>query len=606
MKKLSYFLIIIFALLLNSCSSTNTERTTIPSSPASDAAAADGGTSFEKLEIAKIAFKDIAAEKSAEYTDRKFLREFQSFIANQGYTPANIQWEEGFTASLADAAGNTLLGISMGNRSVTFDRDVMIKGCLFSKGKTYETEQWIDEYLGQFAAGSVMNPVYLNFPAKIRLPDGDYRGELVNEGNRTVNLYETMNGLQTFINTYLAGRDFEIAGGERLFSFEVMQAEEAKQGRARVISVTYDSNDPKMYISSSNNYIEYAGGSWFSLYRDDEAPGIYRLAVYGEVLCLKVDDAFDRVFQGLFDDDAQAQVQLKAADVEELFKQKKPMFLEYLCKNLGLTPWNFRDDDKLEKSVIKLETGAKYTVLAVKNPFNVSVMLFNGVSGDYTGCLEFGGRAAGTDYTVERAGGHTWIAGNKCHGYGTGIHIYNREWYLLDDKGARLVLSIPYDECEVGPYGGYFTATDDIRFIKGDTVKVEADYSLTRVYVLNIDEADEYGEVNVEVKKKAEFVWNEAFQSFTSEYPTLPETNELPSQHISPQGPELSKKCAVLLEKNYDRLKSGIEALDSPENEPNRRYKAGAYEEFLKDCPDSAKKAALLELLKEKSPSDQN
>lgn len=606
MKKTPFLLITAFAfilLLLSSCSDT-AEKTAVSSSPDPAETAGVVGTDLEKLDIAGATLKDVVSETSAEYGDEKFLKEFQDFIANQAYFPADSKWEESFAASLKDAAGNTLLGISIGNRSVTFDRDVIIKGSLYKQGATYETEQWIDDYMRQFAAGSVMNPVYLDFPAKIRLPDGRYSGELVNEGSRTVNQYETMDSLRAFFDRFLTGKAFEITGGERLYGIEAAEAEEAKQKRVRTISVAYDSNDPKMYISSSNQYPEFVGGSAFSLYRDGEMPEIYKLAAYGEVLYIKVDDAFDRAFQELFDNDAKAPVKLKAADVEKLFRQKKPMVMDYICKNLGMAPWSDREDNKLKKSVIRLENGDRYTVLEVKNPFDVRLMLFNGTSGDYAGYLDFGGRSAGTDYTVEKAGGHTWIVGNGCYGYGTGIHIYNRDWYLLAGSGARLVLSIPYDECEVGPYGGYFTAADDIRLIRGNTVKLEADYSLTRVYRLDIAGADEYGEVNVEVKKKAEFVWDDAFQKFTSEYPTLPETNVLPSQHISPQGPELSGKCGDILEKNYERLKAGIEALDGQEDEANRRYRASGYEEFLKDCPDGTKKAALLELLKEKLPPE--
>lgn len=140
------------------------------------------------------------------------------------------------------------------------------------------------------------------------------------------------------------------------------------------------------------------------------------------------------------------------------------------------------------------------------------------------------------------AGGYTWIVGNRNRGHGTGEDINNREWYTVDGSGKKLAMSIPYNTYQVGPYGGSIFQADSIRLVQGGPVRLRVDYSLTRVYMLDIAEADEYGQVTVTAKKTVEFVWDADNRIFTSKYP------------IDERG-------------------------------------------FLGDCPDGAKKAALLELL---------
>lgn len=138
---------------------------------------------------------------------------------------------------------------------------------------------------------------------------------------------------------------------------------------------------------------------------------------------------------------------------------------------------------------------------------------------------------------------------------------------------------------------------EDIRLEKGNPVRLKVDYSLTRVYMLDVPEADEYGQVNISGKKTVDFVWDAGQQIFTSAYPI----SEQGATQISPECTGITKKVDAILESDYDRLLDEIKALDSLENKLEKDHKTGALELFLEDCPDSDKKAALIGLLSEKT-----
>ena len=593
MKRFLLCLFAISLLLLISCGDNT--ATIVVSSPVP--AADDEAVSLDTLDIACIAFKVINTEQSAEYTDKGFMEEFRSFILNQTYTDAMEDWDESHSASLLDKDRHTLLKLTLGARSIAFDSDVEIGGHRYEKGKTYETGEWLYEYMSQFIQGAVLNPVHIDYPAKLRIPGEYYTAEMLNEGSLTINKYETLTALHAFITGSFAGRDIEIIGSERLYSDEAIQAEEAKAWKIRVIRINCDSSDTYMYISSQNEYKELVGAYSLSLYKDAGRTGTYRLATGGEVFLIKVDDAFDKTFQELFYNDMKTKLKLNASDVEKLFGQKKPWSMDYICRNLGMELWNKREDDTLDRSRIKLDNGNPYTVLTIKNPYDSRLLFFNSKSVAFIDYIDFGHREAGTAFTVERAGEYAWIVGNRNRGHGTGEDINNQEWYTVDDSGKKLALSIPYNTYEVGPYGGSIFQADEIRLEKGKPVRLSVDYSLTRVYMLDVPEADEYGQVNVTAKKNIEFVWDSGLRKFTASYPV----DEEGLTQITPECTGITQKCGAILESGYNRLLVGVEALDSIENKLEKGHKAGALEQFLGDCPDSNKKTALLKLLSEKT-----
>jgi hypothetical protein len=259
--------------------------------------------------------------------------------------------------------------------------------------------------------------------------------------------------------------------------------------------------------------------------------------------------------------------------------------------------WNPRGDDALKKRKLKLADGRQYTVFDIINPYDSRLLFFNTKTGRYIDYIDFGGRQAGTAYKTESSGGFTWIVGDRCLGHGTGESIYNREWYTIDDSGKKLALSMPYNTYEVGPYGGSIFEAGSIKLLDGSPVRLKVGYSLTRVFMLDIDDADEYGQVSIKTKKNVEFTWDPGLGRFTSEYKVGVDG----VTQITPESTGITEKCGEILEKNFDRLKSGAEALDSLENDLVRSHKAGSLEEFLRACPESSKKAALLKLLSDKN-----
>ena len=188
----------------------------------------------------------------------------------------------------------------------------------------------------QFIQGNVLNPVHIDYPAKVRVPGEYYDADMINAGSFHINKHETLTALHAFVKEWFADREIEITGLERLYSSATIQAEEAKAGRARVIRINFDTGDGYIHISSENEYKELAGAYSLSLYKDDETSGTYRLATSGEVFHIKVDDAFDKAFQRLFHNDLRPEMSLNSSDVEKLFKEKTPYYIEYICRNLGM------------------------------------------------------------------------------------------------------------------------------------------------------------------------------------------------------------------------------------------------------------------------------
>ncbi len=559
-------------------------------------AAAEAPVSLDTLDIAGVEFSDLDRGGTAKFVFPDLIEEFRSLILNQTYTAPTGDWGKYYEASLLDKDGHVLLKLVLGEKNVSFDRGVRIGGSLYEKGKMYESDEWLNEYMYRLLEGYVLQPAHLKYPAGMRIPSEYYSVEMLNNGSTVVNKYETLARLHAFIDKSLVDREVEITGSEHLYSAGDVQAEKARQDGARVIRITCASPDSFINISSENAYNGIISSGPLSLYRDVGKPGVYRLAAERGVLTVRLDEAFDRAFEELFDSDAKTSVRLKAGDVEKLLREKKPWVTDYIFRNLGMEQWNSRLDDVLEKKNAMLGGGSRYTLLGLKNSHGLRLMLFNGKTGAFADYIDFGRWYTGTEYTIERAGDYAWIAGNTNRGHGTGESINTREWYTVDGSGKKLALSIPYDSYMVGPYGGALLKADAIWLEKDGPVRLEADYSVTRVYIMDIPEADENGWVKVTASKKFEFPWDAGGRIFTSALPV----NERGYTQIDAECPEITEKCGNLLEKEYDSLLAGIEAINSIDTKPQRDMKLGAYGQFLKDCPDSAKKAALLELLSEK------
>jgi hypothetical protein len=604
MKRLLLCLFTGFFLLFVSCSNNNATFIDGHSSSLKDSsfsepvsASVNNTVNLDTLDIGGVMFTNLNEGHSVQYTLVNLVNEFRSFISKQDYYVAESECDEYYSAILLDHNSQALLKIIIGSRSAAFDRNVEVNGKLYEKDIIYETCTWLYEYMEQFMQGNVLNPAYIDYPAKLRIP-GEYNNvEMVYAGSNNINEYGTLTALHTFVSESFTGMDFEIIGSKVLYGIKSQQEEEAEAARERVIHIECDYSEIYMNVISQNEYMEFIRAYALSLYKDAEKPGIYRLATDGAVFHIKVDDAFDKAFQQLFENDMKSEFKLNLSDVKKIFEQKKPYYMEYICRNLGMEMWNSREDDTMEQSSIKLDNGNSYAVLRIINPYNSRLMFFNNKTGAFIDYINFGGRQAGTDYTVQRADVKAWVVGDKCLGHGTGESIYNREWYTLDDTGKKLALSIPYDTYLVGPYGGSIFHADKIQLVNDDPIRIEVSYSITRVYMLDIAEADEYGQVKITADKKVKFVWDDSQRKFISGYPI----DEQGVTQITPDVTGISAKCGAILEKGYDRLLSNIKALDSLENNLKRVHRAGSFELFLRDCPDSTEKAALLMLLSEKA-----
>lgn len=602
MKKL--LLCVIFGLLLltASCSSdgslNESSHTGYPdiSEALTENEADNGSVGLDLLDISGVIFTNLQNQYTVEHSATNFVNEFKSFVSNQLYTAAEMTYSDSCTATLLDNEKKAILELTISERSITFDRNVKIKGRVYEKGTVYETSEWINEYMDHFIQGMVLNPAHISYPAKFRMPDEYYRVDMQNAGDYTINKYETMTGLYAFTDKSLMGRSFEIVGLERLYSDDAIKVEEEKMKKTRAIHINCDSSDPYICISSQNEYKEYARGYQLSIYKDPERPALYRLVTNGEVFLVQVDGDFDKAFQKLFDNDAKSGFKLGASDVIDLFAQKKPYFVEYLCRNLGMEMWNRRgDDDKLVQSTVKLDNENPYTVLNIVNAFNSRLMIFSYSTGKYIDYIDFGGRQAGTEYKIQQAGGNAWIVGDRCIGYGTGESIYYREWYSVDHTGKKLCLSIPYNTYQVGPYGGSILQAREIRLADSDPVRLTVSYSITGIYMLDIAEADEQGQVKVTAEKEVEFVWDPVQRIFISKAPV--DADGL--TQIGYTDTEIPRLCGAILDREYDNLLAGIKALDSEENLWNRTNRVDSYKAFLDDCPESTKKESLLMLLKQ-------
>lgn len=610
-KLLSGFIFISF-LLLASCSFTsesgsNKSHNTAVSGASSTvaatvaAAAADKDTDsvfqLDSEVINGIMFRDVTAEQSRVYTITNLIAEFRSLLVNQSYLLSETKWDVCYKTELLDENNDTLLEISFGAGGVIFGRDVRIGGSLLKKGVAYDTEQWIYDYMREFFEGQVLNPVHIGYPARLEIPTDIYTVEMLDSGSSKINQYDTFSRLNAFTGKYISGKEFEIVGSERLFNNKSIQDEASKANGNQCLVITYNTSENYMDIHSANEYNELAKAYTLTFYKHPEIPDAYELVADTMVFYIRVGKDFDTAFRELFAQDRKTDIKLTPSDITTLFREKKPNYMEYICKNLGMTGWDDREDNKLDVKSMKLDSSSPYKVLCFSNPYDLRLLIFkyDNKTWNFTGYIDFGGRQAGTDYSTEKAGGRIWIVGNRCRGYGTGESINNREWYIITDKGVSLALSIPFDSYEVGPYGGYIYKAEDIKLKTGKNVSISADYNITRVYMLDIDSADEYRQVNMTGKKNMVFTWDDKEYRFVSAC----ETDSRGLTVIPPEYSGLSENCGKLLDKNYDRLTANIKNLSEQNVEEMKRYKAQGIKEFLNDCPDSDKKAALCRLLNE-------
>ncbi len=623
MKKLLLCLFILSLLILVSCSDSQIPltdpREDLPESPVSLASpspstvsasnsAADNVVEISTLDIAGIRINDQYTVYGIENGTANIVEEFRSFITSQVYTETNEEWTDWYDVSLLDSSDKTLLKLAISDKTITFGRDVDINGSIYKKDTKYETETLLYfHHMRHFTEGKVTSPVGVSYPARVMIPNYDYYTvDMIDSGSSTINQYETQEALYAFVSNSFLGKEFELISCLRP-GFEAMREEEERAGKTEVIHLPYGGSYIQLsYPNRSQNFVD---GSSVRIYRDADLPSTYRFATGNEILLIKVDEAFDRSFQKLFDNDGKSAHKLTVDEVEKLFaddefKDERFKYREFISRNLGMEdyPGSWRPDDTLERSTVKLGNEKTYTMLTLNNPFMKRLMFFNEKSGAFIDYVDFYTKGGDALFKLEKAGNNVWIVGNDLDGNGTGEYVLNRKWYTLDDDGIKLALNIPYNNYWAPPYRFIDIHAEKIELVKDNPVRLKTSYSVTKGYTLEITDAPEAKnyEVSITANTEVEFLWDAGKREFIHQYP-VDDSGFISIDSIC--SAEITEKCGKTLKKEYNRLKSAIQALDAPGTEKEdfmMHHKTSNYEIFLNECPESKEKAELLQLLSEK------
>jgi hypothetical protein len=553
------------------------------------------------MQISKIRIKDLYDDSEAEYTDSNFISEFCTLLAGQTFSQTDSKWDSDYQVELFGADDNIAATMTTYGSEVTFDSDITINGRLIKKG-SYNASQWISGYVRKYFEGMVIDPVYIQYPAVISIPDNIYYLELVDRGRSKVNTYETIEQIYELFYRSFANNEFNILNVRRLFDNEEMEAEaEKSKADCRCISIEFDTSETYLEIKSENSNRQCAKTYIATLAANSDKPGTYKLITNSMIFEIEADREFNTKFDNIFEGNRSILKDLTPDDIKKLYEENKkfyeenkPSYMEYVCKNLGIERWSGKPPDKIEITRQKLgEGGEMCTVVALSNPYNIRLHVFkggNGQSWDFIDYISFGGRSAGTEYRMESWGDHLWIVGNSCRGYGTGEARYYQDWYELTSEGKKLVLSFPYDEhIENYLFGGYSVSADTINIETNGKMMVSVDYTITKIYPLNLDIADEYGRVCINTNKHVEFIWDEELEKFVSEY----NVDESGLTVVEADSPEIIRQCDDILEKYYDELLKVLTEAETEKNEFVRDSKVEGLMRFLGDCSDGGKKNKL-------------
>lgn len=547
--------------------------------------------------LRRVVFTDLQQHNRFEYSEADLFKELCALLNGLSYYETDTEWEPYYQVDLIGNDGDLAVSMTTSGRAVAFDRDITINGVILKKG-LYEVEQWIHEHMIRFSEGQILDPACLEHPAALKVPEEITYQEIYDKGNSRVNNYELNTEIYDFLEQFFAGKKFNILSSRRYFSY--METEKATTGaRSNCQSITiYTSGlESVLEIYSDSPVKQFAKIGTITLSEIPERPGVYKMITGNMEFEIETGSDFDAGFKSIFEKNRRVAHSLTPDDLKNLYEENKPIYMEYICKNLGVPNWTGRPPDRFEiTSVDSGKPDEPYTIAAFYNPFDVLLMFYTGGNGQpwrYIGFVPFGGRGAGTEYRVETWNGHIWITGNESGGHGTGESKYYHDWYELTDKGIRPVLSFPYDEYFVAYMGGYILKADSIKPYAGDNMKVVVDYTLEKLYSLGLDISDEHGYVVISSKIQAEYKWDEENGVFISEYPA----NERGTPCFVYDNPGITKQCDKILEQYYNELFNSIESIEAEKDEFSKRARVEGLKTFLKDCSDGQMKASLTKML---------
>jgi len=561
---------------------------------------ADNTIRPDVMQISKIRIKSLYDDSEAEYADSSLIKELCALLAGQTFSQINMKWDGDYRVDLFGADGNIAATMTIYGSIVTFDSDIMMNGRLIKKG-SYNASQWISDYVRNYLEGMVVDPVNIQYPAVINIPGNIYYQEIVDKGSSKVNSYETIEKTYEFLYSSFANNEFNILSAKRVFDNEEVEAEAEKaKADGRCILIEFNTSETYLEIKSENSNRQSAKAHIVTLAANSGEPGTYKLITNSMIFEIKADREFNVKFDDIFEGNRSISKDLTPDDIKKLYdenksfyEENKPSYMEYVCKNLGIERWYGNPPNKIEITRQKLGKGEDmYTVVALSNPYDIRLHVFKGGNGhpwNFIDYIDFGGRVAGTEYRLESWDDHVWIVGNSCRGYGTGEARYYQDWYELTSEGKKLVLSLPYDEHFEYHLGGHSVRADTINVETNGEMKVSVDYTITKIYPLNLDIADEYGRVCINTKKHVDFIWDEALGKFVSEY----DVDESGLTVVEADSPEIKRQCDDILEKHYDELLKGLTEVETEGNEFVRDTKVEGLMRFLEDCSDSEKKRKL-------------
>jgi hypothetical protein len=552
--------------------------------------------------LKKVVITDLQQHKKAEYTESGLIKELCALLNGLSYYETDTEWEPYYQVDLIGTDGDLAVSITTSGRAVAFDRDIKINGVILKKG-LYEVEQWIHEHMIRFSEGQILDPACLEHPAALKAPEEITYQEIYDKENSRVNSYEINTEIYDFLEQFFAGKKFNILSSRRYFSY--METEKATTGarsNCQSIVVITGGSESDLEIYSDSPVKQFAKIGTITLSEIPERPGVYKMIMGNMEFEIETGSDFDAGFKSIFEKNRRVAHSLTPDDLKTLYEENKPIYMEYICKNLGVPNWTGRPPDRFEITTVDSgKPDEPYTIAAFYNPFDVLLLFYTGGNGQpwrYIGFVPFGGRGAGTEYRVETWNGHIWITGNESGGHGTGESRYLHNWYELTDKGIRSVLSFPYEEYFVAYMGGYILKADSIKTYPGDNsdnMKVVVDYTLEKRYALSLDISDEYGHVAVSSKVRAEYEWDEENEAFTSAFPA----NELGTPNFVYDDPEITKQCDKILEQYYNELVDSIKDIEAENDEFSRRVRVEGLKTFLRDCSDGQMKADLTKILPE-------
>lgn len=562
----------------------NSKEAARPSSNSTSIAgnAAQSTSDFPSLRVKYIIIKDIQQQQEIEQKDPGLVNEFLQFLRAQKYSKPQDKWSDEYSVKLMGQDDKPVLEISFSPRSVTLDRNIDFGGTMLEKG-TYEVEEWITGYLKSYYNGQVLNPSGIKLPASLKMNGEIAEGELVDKGSTKVNLYDVIPRLNDFIHKSITGRDYEIIEYKTVHNSTEMESEsELAKTRNRCISINFATSENFLEIDSKDDFKSYAQAVGVTIACLKDKPYTYRILTDQMIFTVRADEEFDRQFNQLFELNASIAHQVTPDEIKALSDGKKPDFMEYISKNLGLGSTVLRLDYKFEAKPIESGNGCLYELLDFTDSYTTRLLIFKcsaGKQASYIGNIDIKGWGDNFGYKIKKIGNKTFIVAEKnLRGHGTGFLAYSQDWYFIENDAVRTVLSVP-SIYEKGETYGFDLELKDLKIKSISGLSLTASYNFSKYYELKLPIADEYGRMTVTADKQAEFVWDESRDCFVSKY----KFDDQGIQDFMSDSREIKDQCSKILDKYYIQLENNITAISS-ETEDTKRWKISPYQAFLKDC----------------------